>query len=483
MTKRLLPICFAIAATLAACSSPPLARTGADVDPVTLRAVWGQGPTGVGGDVLAALMSGSAGAAVRVVVSSPPATGDTSDERHAVEAVRAGDADVTVVRAGVLQLLGADSLAPLGAPFVVTNNDQAEAIARDPKLSEQLLGGLDKLGLVGLGLVPGGLRHPFAYGDVPLLGAGNYRDQILNVREDAGVQALLVELGATADHSVDTERQLAAGDRLRGIEVSVQQIGAVTLPAVQSANVTLYAKYDVAVVRRQVWDGLTGAQQQQLRDAFTRAVAVAMGNRVTEQVGQSEWCQTPGASSVLASEAQLATLRRALDPVTERIAADADAARTLDRMRELGVGTDDPSASACATALPESAAAYYVTPQGDQGVLDGLWRLEVDEQDLLDAGLSPQDAYINAGVWEFRIKDGYADGTQPDGRRCNADFAFDGEQVSMDMGVRGVEECGGVARGTYRLEGDRVFFDWQKELEYDVLLDQAVFAPGMVRIE
>ena len=124
-----------------------------------------------------------------------------------------------------------------------------------------------------------------------------------------------------------------------------------------------------------------------------------------------------------------------------------------------------------------------MTPRGDQSVLDGLWRLEIDEQDLLDAGLSPHDAYVNAGVWEFRITDGYADGVQPDGRPCNGDFAFDGDQVSFDMGVRGVEDCDGVARGTYRIEGDRVFFDWQKEPEYDVLLDQAMFASGMVRIE
>ena len=121
-------------------------------------------------------------------------------------------------------------------------------------------------------------------------------------------------------------------------------------------------------------------------------------------------------------------------------------------------------------------------PSGDQTVLDGLWRLEVDEQTLLGAGLSTQDAAANAGVWEFRITDGYADGTQPDGRPCNAQFAFDGRQVSVDFGVRGVEDCGGVARGTYRLAGNRVFFDWRKELEYDVRLDRAMFAPGMVRL-
>jgi hypothetical protein len=192
----------------------------------------------------------------------------------------------------------------------------------------------------------------------------------------------------------------------------------------------------------------------------------------------------PYATSVLATATELAGLREVLDPIAERLATDPEAARALDRMRELGTGTVDPVATACQEDQPAGgAASYHVTPRGDQTVLDGLWRLEVDEQDLLDAGLTPHDAYANAGVWEFRISDGYADGVQPDGRRCNGEFAFDGTEVSFDMGVRGVEDCNGVARGTYQLRNNRVFFDWEKELEYDVLLDQVMFAPGMVRIE
>ena len=55
--------------------------------------------------------------------------------------------------------------------------------------------------------------------------------------------------------------------------------------------------------------------------------------------------------------------------------------------------------------------------------------------------------------------------------------------MSWDWGVRGLDECGGLSKGTYRLEGDRVFFDWKTNPEYDVLLDQVFFASGMVRIE
>ena len=463
--------------------SQPLSRSGTAAEPVTLTATLGQNPSSVGGDVLDHLVDATRDEAVRVVVDGRlPYAGDVAAERHAVEALRGGEADVTVVRAGLLQMLGVESLAPLGAPLLVTNDQQAAAIAADPDLRSQLLGGLNRVGLVGLALVPGGLRHPFAFGDEPLLGPGDYRDQVINVRPDAAVASMLAALGATADHSLNSERVLAAGTRLRGIEVSVQHFGAVTLPAVQTTNVTLYEKFDVPVIRRQTWEGLTRAQQDDLSRSLRRAVAAAAAGRPTEEAGQRAWCGTPEASSVLAGRADLSALRAALAPVTRRITADPDAARAVARIRELHDGTTDPTPTACAATRRGPSAAYYVTPTGDQSVLDGLWRLEVDEQDLLDAGLSAQDAAANAGVWEFRISDGYADGTQPDGRRCNAQFAFDGEQVSVDFGVRGVEDCGGVARGTYRLTGDRALFDWRNELEYDVVVDQAMFARGMVRI-
>lgn len=469
-------------ASLSGCGSEPLSRTGTTTIPVTVTAAWGQGPTGVGGDILANLVEGTADDAVRVVSPSPPDAEDTAAERHAVEAVLAGEADVTVVRAGLLELLGAASLRPLGAPFLVTNHEQAEAISSDPALSSNLLGGLAGIGLVGLGLVPGGLRHPFAFGGHPLLGPDDYRGQFINVREDAGVQAMLSQLGATADHSINGARHLAAGGSLRGMEVSVQQLGAVPLPATQTANVTLYVKFDVGVVSAETWDGLSASQRAELLASFKAAVAAAVSARISEEEGQAAWCRTAGARSVLAASSELAALHRALAPDTQRIAEDPEAAGVLDRIRRLHAGTRDPSPEPCDPGGAEPDAAYRVTPKGDQSVLDGLWRLQVEKQAILDAGLSAQDAAANAGVWEFRIKEGYADGVQPDGRPCNAQFSFDGAQVSVDFGVRGLEECGGLARGTYRLEGDRVFFDWTKELEYDVALDRAMFAPGMVRI-
>ena len=134
---------------------------------------------------------------------------------------------------------------------MVTNNDQAAAIAADPELAQQLMGGLGKLGLVGLGLVPGGLRHPFAFGSRPLLGA----ERLHATRSStcARTQACRPCWTSSAPSRTTASTANATAQirgRLRGIEISMQQAQAVDLPAVQTANVTLYEKFDVAVVRQ-----------------------------------------------------------------------------------------------------------------------------------------------------------------------------------------------------------------------------------------
>ena len=344
---------------------------------------------------------------------------------------------------------------------MVTNNDQAAAIAADAELSEQVLSGLDDIGLVGLGLVPGGLRHPFGFGTEALLGADDYRDQVINVREDAGVQAMLKETRRPSrplgqQRAGQCGRQAAARDGGGGPADRCRRS-----PGVQSPNVTLYEKFDVGVVRKEIWDGLSDAQRHDLLDLPRRRPrrcrdAYHRGGGTGGLVHDTLRRKRP------ATDAEIASLHKTLDPITDRLAEDPDFANALDRMRELGAGTVDPSPSACdVQEQPDASAAYYVTRRRCQ-----------------QHGRPPQ-----CGVWEFRIEDGYADGVQPDGRPCNGQFAVDGAQISFDFGVRGIEDCGGLMRGTYEIRGDRLFFDWEKELEYDLLLDQAMFAPGMVRIK
>jgi C4-dicarboxylate-binding protein DctP len=471
-----------------ACGTPP-ARSGELADPVSLSSVDPTGAGGVGGDVLDQLVKVSAGGAVHVEAPVlQPMGGHAEDD--ALDALRTGRADLAVLRADTLASAGASSLSALQLPLLIESTAHADRIATDP-IAAELMADLDALGLVGVALVPGGLRHPFGY-VAPLLGPEDYAGAVINTRPGAGVDRLLGALGATTDHSVDAARdQAARSGRLRGIEVSLQQPQAVTLPAVVTSNVTLYTKFDVVAVRKQVWQRLTDGQRQELQRIAREAGVAATAGRDSEGAGLTRFCDSTGGSSVVADAPTVEALRAALQPVVEEAVRTPAIARLVDRIRALGDGTSPPPGrecgrpviageeSAATTALPADLA---VTPRGPQDVLEGVWRVEADRQAMIDAGVSPQAAGANAGVWTITITGNRADIEQPHGPNCTWEFHFDGDRVALDQAVDGNDACGGLGVGTYEIDGDvvRFHFDWQRD--YDVALDNSMFAGGMHRV-
>jgi TRAP-type C4-dicarboxylate transport system substrate-binding protein len=465
---------------LAACSDPPT-RAGTAVQPVTIRSGYGAGTGGVGADVLDTLVRETAGSAV--VVGSPVPGRDVDDEDgSAIPRLRAGEFDLAVLRADVLATAGATSLAVLQTPMLVTSEAQAQSVATDP-VAEDLMAGLDAIDLVGIALVPGGLRHPFGYA-APLRGPDDYKGKAINSRPGNGSQALVAALGATLDTSrgVSRRERIKAG-RIAGIEASLLQAAAVDLPATLTSNVVLYTKFDVVVVRRPAWSRLSPGQQAALRSAVARASADTQQARDSEAEGLDRWCSTPTASSVTASPRELAALRAGLAPAMAAATATPQAKDLAERVTALGTGTTPPAGRVCAAADPgTSEAGFVVERSGDQGVLDGTWRVQAERQDLLDAGQSLHDATVNSGVWTLRIKEHVATVEQPNGPNCLWNFAFDGKRVSISFTHDGNDSCYGTVIGTYHRAGDVVTFNWERERDYDVALDRALFRHGMRRI-
>ena len=359
-------------AGLAACSSAP-SRSGSATDPVTITSGFGQASGSVGSDVLEHLADVTKDAAVRV--KSPVAnSGTVTEELDAVAALRAGDFDLTVVRADTLATAGADSLAVLQTPFLVTSEVQAARVVADP-VAEDLMAGLDELGLVGIAMVPGGLRHPFGYRE-PLLGPDDYRGVTLNVRPGNGIAALVEGLGAKTDTGVDQRDEMAFMGKLRGIDTSLQYFGSVTLPAVLTSNVTLYTKFDVIVMDRDAWEGLSDQQQQALRESGAQAAEAALEERGDEDTGLARWCRTPGAESVRATDEQKEALEAELQPVVEAFTSAPGAADLAQRVRQLGEGTTEPAGAECGSTQVLDIAGFTVTPAATRACWTGRggWR-------------------------------------------------------------------------------------------------------------
>lgn len=436
------------------------------------------------------LITISSSSAVRVEPPAVDVNGEDA-ENAALEALRSGRADVAVLRADTLATAGATSLSVLQLPLLVESVEHAERVAGDP-IARDLLADLDTLDLVGVTLVPGGLRHPFGY-VTPLLGPGDYVGEVINTRFGAGIERLLGALGATTDHSVDAERdRRARAGALRGIEVSLQQYRAVTLPAVVTSNVTLYTKFDVVVVRTEVWQRLGEGQRNELVRVAREAGDAAIAGRDSEADALDRFCATAGGSSVVADAATVASLRRALQPVLDEALHTPSEASLVEGIVRLGQGGSPSTGRACGapttaegheSTVPYSTTdGFDLTPVGPQDVLDGVWRLDADRQTMIDAGVSPQDAGANAGVWTLTIADGRVDADQPHGSNCTWQFHFAGDRVSLNQSVDGNENCGGQGVGIYEIDGETARFHFDRQRDYDVALDNSMFADGMHRI-
>jgi TRAP-type C4-dicarboxylate transport system substrate-binding protein len=438
-------------------------RTGSGVDPISLKA-YEAAP-----DELLGRLAQSSDKSPVVITAVPLPDGDRDYDNEALAALAAGSLDIAAIRSGRLVTEGAASLSPLGAPFLVTNNDQAIAIARD-SIVEDLSADLPKIGLVGVGLIPIGTRRPFGFGK-PLLGADDYAHQVINARVDEGVKAMLEALGATVDSSSEQERTAKVkSGKLRGIEASFQNMAAVDRPAVVTTNVTLYERFDVVVVRKPAWDALTDSQREGLQAAVAHARDDTFAAMGTDSKLIGEFCLTGGSTSAAANAADLASLHSALDPVAA--AVEAQYPTVVARLRELHAGTTDVTGLSCPTDNRPSWA--QLAPKGDQGVLDGTWRFANDEADLVAAGLSASDAHGNAGVWEMTVTDGKAQLALNGGRPCSSTFTFADDQVVFLVGPE--EWCGGYVAGTYKLDGDTATFRWAEAGDaYGLVLGNGLF--------
>ena len=464
----------------AGCDSLPT-RLGTTPDPVLITSVYAVHGGGVGTDVLDALVAETSGQAVSV--DRPlPSSSSKEEERDALDLLMSGEVDLTVVRSGALALRGAASIAVLQTPLLVVSPEHAAAVAADP-VAADLMADLADLGLTGLALVPGGVRHPFGYGRARH-GADDYRGIGMSTGVANGVDALIRALGARPDTTTDHLRseQVAAG-RLAAVEASLVQTGGVDLPAVVTSNVTLYTKFDVVVLRTDAWEGLSHAQQAVLQRAAVEAGRVAEAARDDEDAALERWCSTPQAASVVATVDELTSIARALVPAIEVATADPQARHLADRVAALGEGTRPPRGRACGSVeIHDTDEDVLVARAGDQAVFDGVWRIRATYQDFIDAGVSVADARANAGVWTLTIRDHVAAVDQPQGPDCAWDFFVNGDRVAVDLQHDGNDACFGLARGAWRRDGDVVWFTWEKERYYDVAIDNAFFAAGMHRI-
>ncbi|MEV0170467.1 TRAP transporter substrate-binding protein DctP [Streptomyces sp. NPDC050803] len=260
----------------------------------------------------------------------PP--GDDWDQQALRRVVR-GRLDGGVIPARSWDTEGVTSLRAVQGPFLVTSDALVERIVEDP-LAEDMLAGVERLGVVGLALLPEGLRHPFAY-HRPLRGPDDYRDAAVRVPRSEVTHDLFEALGAHPDdYPGDAFGAAVDAGALDAAESTFAWSGNLNGPTVATGNVTYFPKLNVVAVNGKVWRGLTDDRRAALREAAAATRTWALAN-VPEDIRDAERFCAAGGRVVHASAAQLAALERAVAPVYAALEKDAQTKAFIERIRTL----------------------------------------------------------------------------------------------------------------------------------------------------
>ena len=138
----------------------------------------------------------------------------------------------------------------------------------------------------------------------------------------------------------------------------------------------------------------------------------------------------------MATRDQLAALRAAAQPAYDELNGDPFTKTAIGRISEIAATMPaPPTISPCTSggtqaADPSAVDTGPVTAAGDQTVIDGVWRMEVDLDPNADRPNAAQDATANNGTWTFTFGDGKFHVGDPNTGNSGT-FVINGDRVSM----------------------------------------------------
>ena len=263
--------------------------------------------------------------------------------------VMRGAADLALVASREWDLVGVTSLQALQAPFLITDDALAEAVAQS-SIASQAMEGLAEVGVVGLAIWPEDLRHPFSFvRNKPLLSPTDFEGMTILVQASAITRALVEALGATPYSGTGDERRAAVDEgRLHGADPDSSKgrhCRASPRPRAMSRSIRS-SKCWWRTAR--ALDGLSDAQHEILRAAASETQRVAIETHPKEVDAAAAWCAA-GGTVVLASDDQVAAFEAVAEPVFEMIANEARGAELIAGIRATKASTEPAVGAASCT--------------------------------------------------------------------------------------------------------------------------------------
>ena len=263
-------------------------------------------------------------------------------EAALIRDVAAGKADLGWVGSRAWDDVGVTSFDALHAPLVVDSYElEGEVLAAG--VADELLEGVEALGVVAIGVLPGPLRKVLGV-ERPFLRPADFDGMRVGLNRSQVGSASLRALGAvpvTVPGGVDMVGQVD------GLEQHVASIDGNTYDDAAkylTANVNLWPRWVVVFMNAEAFGRLDGSQQDALREAVRTArptmLAAAEGAQEASTVALCE----RGLRLAVASPNDLSELRAAVAPVTASL--DEATREALERIEELRQGGAAPDSLA-----------------------------------------------------------------------------------------------------------------------------------------
>ena len=388
--------------TAAACSSgEPASKAGGEEPPLVLEIGTNDFPGRVAAEQIEKFAETVAKLSEGLLLIEPVwrvgGENVTHWDQEVSRQVVSGELDMGNIPSRAFDTEGVTSLRALNAPFLITTDELLdEVVASD--LRSDMLSGLEDIGLVGLALLPEGLRHPFGFGQ-PLVGVDDYAGGAIRAPASATTAAIIESLGGTVvEGAIDPETQI-------GME-SGYPFG--EPGSVATGNVVFFPKVNTLVISVEAFERLTDTQREIVEQAAAETLQWSIESRVSDFEAAARFCAEGGAV-VLADEETLAGLEEATGRVYEDLEADPLTENLMEQIHELkrAVPTADLSPQACGEVSPTS------EPGGpdastalEASAINGVYRWEFTEEAFEANGVTSDEVADNIGVWTNTFQDG-----------------------------------------------------------------------------
>ena len=381
--------------------------------------------------------------------------------------VQRGDADLGLAASRAWDLAGVTSLQALQAPFLITDDALAAAVAASP-IADDLLAGMTDAGVTGLALWPEDLRHPFSFvpGE-PLVHPDDFVGDSILVQPSALSRQLVTTLGATVfPYDMDRVEAVAAG-LLQGAESGLLQGQSLPGTPTATGDVVFYPKFQVLVANSAAFAKLTVHQQAVLREAALATRATTPSRTTPRKPMQRQ----RGATPVAASSSPAPRASRPSRPPRSRCSTPSRPTRSRRRPSTPSASSRPPSSrrrgrspvalTGCGGAVGTLSTRTSPGSPGSSLPPDGSYRGLSTREQLLAGGASESYAAANAGIATWTFDGGTASlaMTTVDGPgSCTAAASIVDDRVRLvTTSPSRSGNCGITIDFVWRLDGDDLY--------------------------